>query len=87
MKQPDLPQALKGFLTCLALATAVRGAEAPSAPVIRELRPLSVRGVNCFPSERPWGGLWTKTLADVWEGDMALAASPRCITSWPLKAP
>jgi hypothetical protein len=37
--------------------------------------PLSVRGVNYYPRETPWGGMWTKTPAEVWEKDLALAAS------------
>ncbi len=48
------------------------------APLIRELRPLSVRGVNYFPRETPWGGMWTKTPPEVFEKDMALAASLGC---------
>ena len=39
------------------------------------LAPLSVRGVNYYPRETPWGGMWTKTPAAVWEKDLALAAS------------
>jgi hypothetical protein len=45
------------------------------AELIRSPGPLSVRGVNYFPRETPWGGLWTKTSPEVWEKDMALAAS------------
>jgi hypothetical protein len=36
---------------------------------------LSVRGVNYYPRATPWGGMWTKTPAEVWEKDLALAAS------------
>lgn len=36
---------------------------------------LSVRGVNYYPRATPWGGMWTATPEDVWERDMALAAS------------
>lgn len=50
------------------------------AALIRELRPLSVRGVNYFPRETPWGGMWTKTPAEVFEKDMGLAASLGCNT-------
>ena len=50
-------------------------ADALPAELLRALPPLSVRGVNYFPRETPWRGLWTKTPADVWEKDMALAAS------------
>ena len=31
-----------------------------------------MRGVNYFPRETPWSGLWTKTPADIWDKDMAL---------------
>ncbi len=47
----------------------------PQVPVLRKLQPLSVRGVNYYPRETPWGGMWTKTPAEVWQHDMALAAS------------
>ena len=50
-------------------------AASPSAPVVRELRPLSVRGVNYHPSLTPWDGTWTRTPSDVFDRDMALAAS------------
>ncbi len=50
-------------------------ADALPAELLRALPPLSVRGVNYFPRETPWGGLWTKTPPEVWEKDMALAAS------------
>ena len=59
----------------LAQATASQAAEPPPAEVLRELTPLSVRGVNCFPRQTPWGGLWTRTPPEVRERDMALAAS------------
>ena len=36
---------------------------------------LSVRGVNYYPRATPWGGMWTATPEDVWDRDMALAAS------------
>lgn len=80
MKEPTMLQALKVAVTYLALATVARAVEPHSAPLIRELRTLSVRGVNYFPRETPWGGLWTKTPADVWEKDMALAESLGCNT-------
>lgn len=41
----------------------------------RALSALSVRGVNYYPRETPWGGMWTKTPPEVWEKDLALAAS------------
>jgi endo-1,4-beta-mannosidase len=50
------------------------------AELIHTLPPLSVRGVNYFPRETPWSGLWTKTPAEVWEKDMALAAALGCNT-------
>jgi len=50
------------------------------AELIRTLKPLSIRGVNYYPRETPWGGLWTKTPREVWEKDMALAASLRINT-------
>lgn len=64
-------------LMVVLLARAVFGAE---VELIRELKPLLVRGVNYFPRETPWGGMWTKTPAEVWEKDMALAASLGCNT-------
>lgn len=67
-------------VTSLVLAGPCAGAEPPPAAIVRELAPLSVRGVNYFPHATPWGGMWTKTPADVWEKDMALAASLGCNT-------
>jgi len=64
------------FLVSL-LARVVFGAE---AELVRELKPLSVGGVNYFPRETPWGGMWTKTPPEVFEKDMALAASLGCNT-------
>lgn len=64
------------FLVSL-LARVVFGGE---AELVRELKPLSVRGVNYFPRETPWGGMWTKTPPEVFEKDMALAASLGCNT-------
>lgn len=63
-----------------ALTSLASGPEAVRAPIARELQPLSVRGVNYFPRETPWGGLWTKTPPEVFEQDMALAASLGCNT-------
>ncbi len=48
---------------------------APEAELVRELEPLSVRGVNYYPRETPWGGMWTKTPDEVWIRDMKLVAS------------
>ncbi len=53
----------------------IRDAGDGCAAVLRELPPLSVRGVNYFPRETPWSGAWTRTPPAVWERDMALAAS------------
>jgi hypothetical protein len=53
---------------------------APAADLVREIQPLSVRGVNYFPRETPWSGMWTKTPPEVFEKDMALAASLGCNT-------
>ena len=69
----------------LVSASARVAADAPAADghpaeLLRTLQPLSVRGVNYFPRETPWGGLWTRTPAEVWEKDMALAASLGCNT-------
>lgn len=47
----------------------------PAAPLVRTLQPLSVRGVNYYPRETPWGGMWTGTPPEVFQRDMALAAS------------
>jgi endo-1,4-beta-mannosidase len=63
------------FIATMAMATGVNAAE-----LIRELKPLSVRGVNYFPRETPWSGMWTKTPPEVFEKDMALAASLGCNT-------
>ena len=69
------------ILTTLLLAPLAEVAfAAPEAEVVRELKPLSVRGVNYFPRETPWSGMWTKTPPEVFEKDMALAASLGCNT-------
>ncbi len=60
------------LLGWLSLAGAAEGGQ---PPVARELPPLSVRGMNYYPHETPWGGMWTKTPDEVWAKDMALAAS------------
>lgn len=51
-----------------------------SAEIVAKLEPLSVRGVNYYPRETPWGGMWTKTTAETFGKDMALAASLGCNT-------
>jgi pimeloyl-ACP methyl ester carboxylesterase len=48
---------------------------ADAAELVRTLEPLSVRGVNYYPRETSWDGMWTKTPREVWEKDMALAES------------
>ncbi len=50
-------------------------AETGPVPVIREVRPLSIRGVNYYPALTPWSGFWTKTPPEVIAADMALTAS------------
>ncbi len=62
------------LLLFVMLTPAARGEE-PHAVVLRKLEPLSVRGVNYYPRETPWGGMWTKTPDEVWPRDMALARS------------
>jgi hypothetical protein len=62
------------------LAADAHAADAHPAELLRTLQPLSVRGVNYFPRETPWGGLWTKTPPEVFERDTALAASLGCNT-------
>jgi endo-1,4-beta-mannosidase len=72
------------WLTLIALLPAfssfAKEPEAVRSSIIRELQPLSVRGVNYYPQATPWGGMWTQTPAEVWEKDMALAASLGCNT-------
>ena len=43
--------------------------------MVRALDALSIRGINYYPAQTPWGGLWTNTPAEVIEHDMALMAS------------
>lgn len=64
----------------LAVCAAVFGSAGGQAGGSEEVQhaavpPLSVRGINYYPRETPWGGMWTKTPAEVWEKDLALAAS------------
>jgi len=47
---------------------------AAPAELIRKIEPLSLRGVNYFPRDTPWGKMWTETPPEVWEHDMAAAA-------------
>ena len=44
-------------------------------PVSREIKPLSIRGTNYFPSRTPWDGCWTETPDHVFAADLALAAA------------
>ena len=60
-----------GVLIALFLAPALFGAP---AELIRKIEPLSVRGVNYYPRDTPWGKMWTETPTEVWEQDMAAAA-------------
>lgn len=46
-----------------------------TCPIVRKLTPLSIRGVNYYPSRYSWGEFWGATPAEVIEQDMALAAS------------
>jgi len=55
------------------LTTAQDGGD--SVPILCEIAPLSIRGVNYYPADTPWGGFWTETPDGVIEKDMALAAS------------
>lgn len=66
-------------LSCAVLLLA-RAASGADAELLRELTPLAVRGVNYFPRDTPWAGMWTKTPPAVFESDMALAASLGCNT-------
>ncbi len=61
-------------ITVLVLSIGFAFAE-PEVELVRELKPLSVRGVNYYPRETPWGGMWTKTPDGVWARDMQLVAS------------
>lgn len=69
------------FLQSAAAASAVAltgvrlHADTAPAPVIREVQPLSIRGVNYYPALTPWSGFWTKTPPEVIAADLALAAS------------
>lgn len=47
---------------------------AAPAELVREIKPLSVRGVNYFPRDTPWGKIWTETPSEVWKQEMAAAA-------------
>lgn len=60
---------LCGLLMLLALAVPA----ADPTPAVA-VAPLSIRGVNYFPRETPWGGLWTRTSNEVWGVDMQRVA-------------
>ena len=79
-KKPAANLPIIGSLLIGLMLTACASLTHGDAALIRQLQPLSVRGVNYFPRETPWGGMWTKTPADVWEKDMALAESLGCNT-------
>ena len=64
------------LLALLACLTVSAETEQPAA-CVRGLAPLSVRGVNYYPRDTPWGGMWTRTPAAVWSNDMARAAALR----------
>ena len=72
---PMIGSVLLGLVLSACVSSLHREAE-----LIREFQPLSVRGVNYFPRETPWSGMWTKTPPEVFEKDMALAASLGCNT-------
>lgn len=74
------PHCLFPLLALVFFEASASAADAKPAELIRTLQPLSVRGVNYFPRETPWGGMWTKTPPEVFEKDMALAASLGCNT-------
>jgi endo-1,4-beta-mannosidase len=59
---------------CLLLLFARSAFAAEPAELIREVKPLSIRGVNYYPRETPWDKMWTQTPKDVFENDMAAAA-------------
>ncbi len=66
---------LTTFILLLMSFSPMQGAVVPTAEVVRNLQPLSVSGVNYYPRETPWGGMWTKTPPEIWERDMQVAAS------------
>lgn len=72
-------------LLVLSTASPRAAAQGPAASggvaeLVCDLEPLSVRGVNYYPRETAWSGMWTKTPPTVWDRDMALAASLGCNT-------
>ena len=67
------PLSLMSHCTLLSLFPTSVSYAAP-VEVIRKIKPLSVRGVNYFPRDTPWGAMWTKTPMEVFERDMAAAA-------------
>jgi endo-1,4-beta-mannosidase len=62
------------LLTALLLAP-LAALDAADPPQNETAEPLSIRGVNYYPRETPWGGMWTKTSNEVWAGDMKVAAA------------
>jgi len=69
-----------GIGLALLLLMALAACTGSRVELIRQITPLSVRGVNYMPRQTPWGGMWTQTPPEVWEKDMALAASLGCNT-------
>jgi endo-1,4-beta-mannosidase len=60
-------------LLCFGWARAAAPAAKPA--VCREIRPLSIRGTNYYPSLTPWDACWTETPDAVFAADLALAAT------------
>ncbi|MCC7495140.1 MAG: cellulase family glycosylhydrolase [Fimbriimonadaceae bacterium] len=54
------------------------GQAAGRALLVREVRPLSVRGINYYPALTPWSGMWTKTPDEVWAADCRQMAALGC---------
>jgi len=63
------------LVAALQITVASVAGAAQQAEILRALAPLSVRGVNYYPQQTPWGGMWTATPAGVWEQDMARVAA------------
>ena len=76
LRGPAWPRTALLILGALAQGPAMAAATESPAPaaVIREIRPLSVRGTNYYPSLTPWDTCWTATPDAVFESDLALAA-------------
>jgi endo-1,4-beta-mannosidase len=70
-RRPSLVMSRLVLLITLFLAPALFAAP---AELIREIKPLSVRGVNYYPRDTAWGRMWTEIPTEAWEQDMAAAA-------------